>query len=211
MSTESRPLRADAERNRQAVICAAGRIFATEGTDVTLEYIAEAAGVGTGTIYRRFASVDDLVGVVLEEKMRRFADRSEQAAAHAETEPWDAFRDYVLYTLEEQAADLGFGEVLLSGRGRSDLFDTERRRAFDASVLLVERARNAGSIRPDFDHSDLYMLQHAAAGLLRATQRAAPLAWKRLGEYMLQAFREDRGELTRPSKAWLRAQRIKES
>ena len=205
MTTTPRPLRADAERNRQAIICAAESVLAQEGSDVTLEHIAGVAGVGVGTIYRRFSSVEELMGVVLEEKMRRYAERTEQAAQQALTEPWEAFRDYVMFLLEQQATDAAFSDVLLSSRGGTELFRDEFTRAFEASVHLVERARDAGAIRADFHHSDLLMLQHATRGLLRETQRVAPLAWKRFGEYMLQAFR-DAGDqpLTPPSKIWTR-------
>ncbi len=210
MTTAARPLRADAERNRRAIICAATTVFAEEGTSVTLEHIAEVAGVGVGTIYRRFASVQDLVGEVLEEKMTRYADRTEAAAERALTEPGPAFRDYVFFILEEQANDLAFSDVILTTRGGTDLFRAEKARAFDASVRLVNRAREAGAIRSDFDHSDLYMLQNANAGLVRATHRSAPLAWKRFGEYMLQAFQTDSLDaLTLPSKVWTRAQTTK--
>lgn len=204
MTTSARPLRADAERNRQAIICAAGSVFAEEGTAVTLERIAAAAGVGVGTIYRRFASVDELVSVVLEEKMRRYADRTEEAAVQAEAEPWEAFRDWVLYILQQQATDLAFSDVILSTDVGSELFQAEVRRAFRASVLLVNRARNAGAIRPDFDHSDLLMLQHANAGLIRGTHRSAPDAWRRLADYMLQAFRASSGDLAAPPRTWAR-------
>ncbi|WP_419703057.1 TetR/AcrR family transcriptional regulator [Promicromonospora sp. NFX87] len=204
MSTEKRPLRADAERNRQAIICAAGSVLAQEGSEVTLEHIADVAGVGVGTIYRRFSSVEELMGVVLEEKMRRYAERTEQAAMQAETQPWEAFRDYVMFILEQQAIDAAFSDVLLSSRSGTELFRTELTRAFDASVQLVECAREAGAIRADFHHSDLLLLQHAARGL-RGTQRIAPLAWKRFGEYMLQAFHEAGAEpLTPPSRIWAR-------
>lgn len=205
MSTEKRPLRADAERNRQAILCAAGSVLAQEGSDVTLEHIAEVAGVGVGTIYRRFASVEELLGVVLEEKVRRYAERTEQFAQQAEEEPWEAFRGYVMFILELQATDAAFSDVLLSHRGGTELFRDELARAFRASVRLVECAREAGAIRADFHHSDLLMLQHATRGLLRDTQRVAPLGWRRFGEYMLQAFREAGAEpLTPPSKIWAR-------
>jgi AcrR family transcriptional regulator len=205
MSTEKRPLRADAERNRQAIICAAGSVLAQEGSDVTLEHIADVAGVGVGTIYRRFSSLDELIGVVLEEKMRRYAERTEEFARQAEAEPGEAFRNYVMFILEQQATDAAFNDVLLSARGGTELFRDDLTRAFRASVQLVERARDAGAVRADFHHSDLLMLQHAARGLLRGTQKVAPLAWKRFGEYMLQAFREEGDEpLTPPSKVWAR-------
>lgn len=206
MTDTVRPLRADAERNRQAIICAAGTVFAEEGTGVTLERIAAAAGVGVGTIYRRFASIDELVGVVLEEKMRRYADRTEEAAARAQHEPWEAFRDWVLYILEQQATDLAFSDVILTGGPVSALFDAEVRRALRASISLVNRARSAGVIRSDFDHSDLLMLQHANAGLVRGTHRSAPDAWRRFGDYMLQTFKTENGSLSAPPQVWVRVQ-----
>lgn len=180
-------------------------MLAEQGTGVTLECIAEAAGVGVGTIYRRFPSLEALVAVVLEEKMRRYADRTEQAAEQALTQPWEAFRDYVMFILEQQAEDLAFSEVILSPRGGSDIFHAERGRAFRASVVLVERVHAAGAVRKDFDHTDLHMLLFANGGLVRSAQSEAPLAWKRFGEYMLQAFRDPGSEpLTPPSEIWTR-------
>lgn len=204
MDTE-RMLRADAERNRQAIIRAAGGVFATEGTDVTLEHIADVAGVGVGTIYRRFRAIEDLVTVVFEEKMTRYADQAEAAARRAEAEPWNAFHDFVMYMLERQAEDLAFSDVILSPGLGTELFRVQSRRALRASRRLVQLARDAGAVRPDFDESDLYLLLQANAGLVKATQRSAPNAWKRFGQYMLQSFREQNGVLEPPSPTWMRA------
>jgi AcrR family transcriptional regulator len=207
--TPSTALRADAERNRRSIICAAASVFATEGTDVTLEQIAKVAGVGVGTIYRRFPTIDRLIEVVFEEKMSAYADRTEQAAEAALAHPWEAFRDYVLYILEQQAADLAFSDLILGpGRG-TELFRKQMRRALGASVTLVDRAKEAGAIRADFDHSDLFLLTAANAGLLRATNRLAPDAWRRLGGYMLQSFRHEHDDLmTPPSQVLSRYERV---
>nr|WP_176705426.1 TetR/AcrR family transcriptional regulator [Arthrobacter sp.]AXV46201.1 transcriptional regulator, TetR family [Arthrobacter sp.] len=211
MASDTRTLRADAERNRQAIICAAGRLFATEGTGVTLERIAGEAGVGVGTIYRRFATVDDLIAVVFEEKMSRYADRTEQVAEQALTEPWPAFRDYVFYILEQQANDIAFSDVILSPNLGTDLFRQHMKRALDASIVLVDRAKDAGAIRPDFEHSDLYLLTTANAGLVRGTRRSALASWRRFGEYMLQAFRcrAEGDPLTQPSPVLMRSHRVR--
>jgi len=208
MPTGSQTLRADAERNRQAIICAAEKVFALEGTGVTLEHIAGEAGVGVGTIYRRFQTIGDLVAVVFEEKMMRYAERTEQAAERARTAPWEAFRDYVWFILEQQANDIAFSDVILSPRRGSEPFRQQTRRALRASVQLVERVRQTGAIRPDFDHSDLYILMQANAGLVKGTQRSAPESWKRFGDYMLQGFRRSApGEgLTPPSTVLTRMQ-----
>lgn len=204
MDIQNRPLRADAERNRQAIICAAGQVFADEGTSVTLEYIAEKAGVGVGTIYRRFPTIDALVSVVLEAKMKHFANETEAAAEQALTEPWEAFEGYVRRVAEQQAEDLAFSEVILSPGLGSELFRKETQRALMAMRTLVRRAIDSGALRADFHESDLLMLQYANAGVIRAAQYSAPTAWKRLTEYMLQSFRTPGSSLQPPSPTWLR-------
>jgi AcrR family transcriptional regulator len=208
MTETTRPLRADAERNRQSILCAAATLFADEGTAVTLERIAAVAGVGVGTIYRRFSSVEEIVAIVFEGKMTLYADRTEEAAERSKTEPWEAFRDYVLFILEQQAEDIAFSQVALTPGLGTELFRQQTRRALAASHHLVSRAKTAGAIRSDFDHSDLYLLLNANAGLVRATRRSAPDAWRRLGAYMLQAFRQPavEEELPPPSEVWRRAQ-----
>lgn len=208
VTVPERALRADAERNRQAILCAAADVFANEGSHVTLEHIAEVAGVGVGTIYRRFRSVEDLLTVVMEAKMTRYADEAEAASARARTQPWDAFRDFVMFMLEQQARDLAFGEAILSPGLGTELFRVQNRRAVRAAHELVEAIRRAGAVRPDFDATDLFMLMHANAGLSRATRRSAPNAWKRFGEYMLQAFHDPGTVLEPPSGTWIRARRV---
>ncbi|MDZ4046626.1 MAG: helix-turn-helix domain-containing protein [Rhodoglobus sp.] len=204
-----RNLRADAERNRVAIIGAAAQVLADEGTGVTLEHIAAVAGVGVGTIYRRFASIDHLVAVVFEEKMTDYARRSEAAAEAALTDPLGAFDDYVFYILEQQATDIAFSDVILNPRRGTELFREQMKRALVASEILVERARSAGVIRSDFDHSDLYMLIHANSGLVKGTKRSAPRAWRRFGEYMLEAFHREGQRLTPPSAVLTRARERK--
>ncbi len=172
---------------------------------MTLEHIAEVAGVGVGTIYRRFPSVDLLVTVVMEEKIRLYADRSERAAREARRDAGAAFADFVFFMLEQQATDLAFSELILSPRGASDLFRSETARALDASLVLVERAKAAGAVRHDFDHSDLYLMLNANAGIVRGMGRTAPDSWRRFGQYMLQAFRSaGETELAPAPRAWAR-------
>ncbi|CAN5234509.1 TetR/AcrR family transcriptional regulator [soil metagenome] len=211
MAANAITLRADAARNRQSILCAAGAVFAAEGTGVTLEHIARVAGVGVGTIYRRFPSIDRLIEVVFEEKMSLYADRTEAAAEQALTEPWPAFRDYVLYIAEQQANDLAFSDLILSPQRGTELFRVQMRRALKASLTLVDRAKSSGAIRPDFEHSDLYLLTHANAGLVRGTRTSAPDSWRRLAQYLLQSFRHpaaDDDELIAPSPTLSRAQRL---
>ncbi|WP_072700954.1 hypothetical protein [Rhodococcus coprophilus] len=100
---QDRPRRADAERNRRAIICAAASVFTEQGTDVTLEHIADVAGVGVG---------DDLPQVLIGAGTRRRRTRREDAAlcgphrrgrGAGVDAAVEGFRDYVLFMLEQHA------------------------------------------------------------------------------------------------------------
>ena len=68
-TTTDRPLRADAERNRRRILDAAAELFAERGLHVSLDEVAERAGVGVGTVYRRFADREALVDALLQTRV----------------------------------------------------------------------------------------------------------------------------------------------
>ena len=90
MST-TRPLRADAERNRQRILAAAAELFAERGLDVSLDDIAAAAGVGVGTVYRRFPDKDALIDALFEAKIDRVVALADDALELED--PWEGLRD----------------------------------------------------------------------------------------------------------------------
>ena len=69
MSTVQRPLRADAERNRARILVAARELFTERGLHVSLDEVAERAGLGVGTVYRRFASRAELIDAVFADQV----------------------------------------------------------------------------------------------------------------------------------------------
>src|SRR5829696_9880810 len=89
-STEPRALRADAERNRRRILDAARSVFAEHGLGVGVDAVARAAGVGVGTIYRRFPTKQDLLAAVVEDGILRLADAIDEIAATTD-DPWEAF------------------------------------------------------------------------------------------------------------------------
>src|SRR5215216_2919656 len=93
MATEPRALRADAERNRRRVLDAARRVFAEHGLGVGVDAVAKAAGVGVGTLYRRFPTKQDLLAAVVEDGVERLA--SEVARFEEVEDPWEAFASSV--------------------------------------------------------------------------------------------------------------------
>lgn len=208
MSESAVPLRVDAERNRQAILCAAAAVFGRRGTSAPLDEVAREAGVGIGTLYRRFPERADLIEAVFEGKMKRYADACEAAAVRALTEPWPAFVDYVHIILDEQISDPGFSDVIIAPLSGSAAFAIEHRRALDGTTRLVERIIDAGVVREGFAHSDLYLLTLANAGLSRASRTARKAASRRLGAYMLDAFRSSAVDPLPPQPTpWRRATR----
>src|SRR5215217_3258207 len=110
MATEPRALRADAERNRRRILDAARRVFAEDGLGVGVDAVARAAGVGVGTLYRRFPTKQDLLAAVIEDGVVRLADALEQIEAL--DDPWAAFEACARAFAETIARDRGFYEVI---------------------------------------------------------------------------------------------------
>ena len=131
MAIAPRPLRADAVRNRARLLAAAREVFAERGL-----------GVGVGTAYRRFRNRDDLIAALFEERLEAFMAVLD--AALADDDPWRALSGFLERSMEMQAEDRGFKELMLqSAEG------PERMRRFRAQIRplvgeLVRRARDAG-------------------------------------------------------------------
>jgi AcrR family transcriptional regulator len=81
-----RPLRRDAARNRERILEAAGEVFATRGLEVTLDDIAHHAGVGVGTVYRRFHDKEQLIDALFDDRMDAVLTVAEEALAA--DDPW---------------------------------------------------------------------------------------------------------------------------
>jgi AcrR family transcriptional regulator len=201
-------LRVDAERNRLALIDAATTVFARRGMEAPLDEVAREAGVGIATLYRRFPERTQLVEAVFEQRMRLYADHAVAAAARALLEPWDAFRDYVTFIFEQQATDTAFADVLIAPLTGSPVFADMHRAAFQATITLVARAHEAGAIRADFSHADLYLATLANAGLVKAARSSGPEASRRLCAYLLESFRPgSRDPLPPVPRVWERTTR----
>lgn len=183
-------LRADAQRNRSALLCAAASVFAEVGPDAPLEDVARRAGVGIATLYRRFPTRESLVEAVFEAKMAAYAVAAEAAAESALREPWSAFQDHVWNLVDSQVCDPAFGTVLLRPAQGSPLFACDRERAVAATTVLVERVRRAGVVRADVDPSDLYLLLVAVAAVVAEPGALDPRsAARRMCTWFLDSLR----------------------
>jgi AcrR family transcriptional regulator len=185
-----RALRADAQRNRQRVVQAARAVFAEKGLDVPLEDIADRAGVGIATLYRRFPTREELVVAVFESKLLEYATAADEALESLD--PWTGFQDYIERICAMQAADRGFADMIVMALpAASDMAERVRDRAHHTVAELIRRAQDAGALRQDFVPEDIPLLLMATAGVLHTTRDAAPHAWRRLVAYLLEGFRAD--------------------
>jgi AcrR family transcriptional regulator len=191
-----RPLRADAARNRNAIVAAAQRAFAECGLQVPFDEIARRAEVGEATVHRRFPDRASLIAAAFGDKMTAYAD----AAAHAlaEPDPWEGFCGYVRRVCAMQSGDRGFADLLTitfaAVNPAIEELECRRSSAYRDWLTLVQKAKAAGRLRRDFHPDDLIVLLMANAGVVVATAETAPEAWRRFIDYMLQAFAADNAQ-----------------
>jgi AcrR family transcriptional regulator len=174
----SRALRADAARNRAAVIEAATELFADRGLDAPLDEIAARAGVGNATLYRHFPARWALIAAVFAGQMEQYTEVIETAAA--QPDPGPALRSCVTGIGELQAGSRGLAELLATTDLSDGHLDALRSRSYRALVALIRRATRAGAARPDLRPQDVALLMVANAGLIARTADDAPGASARL-------------------------------
>jgi AcrR family transcriptional regulator len=150
----SRPVRADAQRNTDALLEAALAVFASSGVDAPVREIAEKAGVGVGTVYRHFPQRSDLIAAVLRREIDACADAAPVlAAAH---EPGEALARWMQRYAAFIATKRGLASALHSGNPAFDtLPDYFRQRLEPALRALLESATAAGEVRTDIAARDL--------------------------------------------------------
>jgi AcrR family transcriptional regulator len=179
-------LRSDAERNRCRIIAAARRLYAAEGINASMASVAREAKVGVATLFRRFPTRDDLVAAVFADRMDAYA--AAVGSALADPDPWHGFTGFVETVCAMQAADRGFADLLTLTFPAAKALEDRRAEAYRGFTELIDRAKAAGRLRPDFSPEDLIILLIANAGVIAVTAEAAPDAWRRLVGYMVQAF-----------------------
>ena len=187
---DERPLRVDAERNRQRIVEAARAVFAERGLDAPLDAIAERAGVGQATLYRRFPRREDLVVACFAPKLAEYAEAVEEALRAPDA--WAGFCAFVERICGMQAADLAVQDVLTTTFPTAREVEAQRAHAFERLKELIRRAEAQGSLRADFVPEDVVLLLMANAGLVRATRVAAPDAWRRFVGLILDGLRAER-------------------
>jgi AcrR family transcriptional regulator len=191
-----RPLRVDAELNRDRIVDAAQAAFAEDGLDVPLEDIAQRAGVGIATLYRRFPTRIDLIAACFEGRVAHYADSAAQALQAPDA--WSGFCGHVQRICAMQTADRGLKDVLTRTFPNAKALEAQRTRGYQLTLCVIERAKSEGVLRTDFVSQDVVLLLMANAGIVEATGPDAAAVSQRLVAYLLEAFRADRAERAEP-------------
>ncbi|MFI5938290.1 TetR/AcrR family transcriptional regulator [Actinoplanes sp. NPDC051494] len=193
-----RPLRRDAERNRQRVIDAAREVFAQRGLAATLDDVAHHAGVGVGTVYRRFPTKEALVEVALASRLAEFTELADEAM-RAPT-GWAGLTMLLCRSAEMHAADRGLRDVALNaglsprGPGKEDT------RIIPVVQHLLDRAHAEGELRPDATIEDLLMVMLMVSEVAHHSRGIRPDAYGRYLQLLIDGLRPspDAGDLGRP-------------
>jgi AcrR family transcriptional regulator len=182
-----RALRKDAERNRRRILDAARELFADQGLGVTLNDVAHHAGVGVGTVYRRFPDKSLLIEELFEQAIEELVGLMEEALE--DPDPWRGLTGYLTRNLELQTRNRAFREIVMGTPEGAQRIGRIRARMFPLGARLVQRAKDAGALRADFQAADFPVLVLMLTAIVDASREAEPELWRRYLEIVIQGLR----------------------
>jgi AcrR family transcriptional regulator len=173
-------MRSDAQRNRERLLVAAGQVFEEKGLEASVADVARVAGVGMGTLYRRFPSKDALIEALVSDVLEATIAMARDAATRPDG---TGLEHFLLATSAYQAEHLGCLPKLWSSDHH--LVRTARELIAD----LLADAQEHGLIRPDLTSTDLSLVMWSIRGVLETTRANAPEAWKRHLDLLVAGMR----------------------
>lgn len=187
MSGSPRPLRADAARNREQLLEAAEKVFAERGLAASVADIAARAGVAKGTVFRHFATKDDLIAAIVCGHIAVLTDAARTLATAPD--PGDALSDFLTIAADQRRQhDLTF---LQTASDRDPAVVRARDELHDALGALVDRARDAGVLRPDVTEADIFLLMCAPVHVMDNLADPPPMLWRRYLAIIIDGLRPD--------------------
>jgi AcrR family transcriptional regulator len=172
-----KPLRRDAQRNRERIMAAARELFAERGVEATLDGVAGRAGVGVGTVYRRYPNKDALLDELFEERVGELAALAEASVSDAD--PWGALIRFLERVEELFVADRALEHLVLHPDESRRHLTLARERLQAPIETLVERAKAGGRLRADFEPADIRMIHRMLAAVVQDTNTVSPDLWRR--------------------------------
>ncbi|MFB4278809.1 MULTISPECIES: TetR/AcrR family transcriptional regulator [unclassified Nonomuraea] len=173
----SRPLRADAQRNRDLLLAAAARVFAERGTDAPLDEVARRAGVGNATMYRHFPTRSDLLVAVYADEVAQLCAGAEELRAAGS--PREALHEWLRRFMDHLTTKR---DLALAASHETARHAEWHRSMLGAASGLLEEAQRAGDVRADLDVRDLLTLVRgitlAAADRAQAERLLSLVNWR---------------------------------
>nr|WP_246315477.1 TetR/AcrR family transcriptional regulator [Kineococcus aurantiacus] len=186
-------MRADAVRNRALIVDAARRLFAERGLDVTLHDVAEEAGVGVGTVYRRFPDKDALLGGLVTAKYETLLELAERAAARPTGR--EALREYLLGAMELRSSDRSLSTAVMRAAPQTAEALELRERLWTVIDGVVARAQAEGVVRQGFERDDVAAVTSMIGSIADRSRDEHPDAWRRYALLIADAVCPPAGEL----------------
>jgi AcrR family transcriptional regulator len=189
---EDRPLRADARRNREAIVKAARAVFARDGRQAQMDDIARRAKVGVGTVYRHFPTKEALLAALATDRFEQIAGFAEEALTVEE--PWEAFEGFLRRSATLQASDRLLSQVPQEQPDLMCAAKLNQGHLQDVVGALVTRAQDADALRADFLPRDVGLV------MCSLSQACGPpgASWERLLAMVLDGLRAAPGLTTLP-------------
>lgn len=187
--TATPALRADAARNRRLLIDAAARVFAEAGMDAGVDEIAREAGVGIGTLYRRFATKDDLIAAVFDDRFG--AVEAAVAAAAADDDPWRAIETAMAAFAEAVVLHHALLHNIAFSGCHAATMQAAKGRVLQRFDEILIRARAAGVVREDVVARDLLALSGMLSRVPAWQLAQEPDIWRRYLALMLDGLRPE--------------------
>jgi AcrR family transcriptional regulator len=195
-----RPLRRDAELNRQRILRAAAEIFTEQGLEATLDDVARQAGVGVGTVYRRFPDKEALADALFTDRLDALVALAEDALA--DPDEWGSLVSFLEQAGALLAADRGLRQLFMFATYGYDRVGQARARMQPLVSTLVSRAQAAGAVRADLCPTDVPLIEFMLAGVAEYARNARPQVWRRYLALLLDGLRPERagpGTLPEPA------------
>lgn len=177
-SKGERPMRRDAAENRARLLDAAAEVFAENGLQGTVEDVARVAGVGMGTLYRRFPTKEALVDALVSEILD---DVLADARRARESPDGQGLRDFLVAVGERQAHRHGSLPRIWGAERHAE--STAKIQA-EIAALLAD-AQSHGGVRSDVVPADVFAIIWSLRGVNESTRGVAPDAWRRHLEIIL--------------------------
>lgn len=169
------------------MLIAARELFAIKGMEATLNDVAHHAGVGVGTVYRRFATKEELVEAIFEDGIDEVVCLAETALQHENS--WDGFVWFIERHCQLAATDRGLREMVYSKAYGGSGVECARERLIPLITRLVDRARDDGYLRPDIESTDTPVIGLLAGTVSEWAGHVDPELWRRYVALLLEGMR----------------------